>query len=131
MSLSGWPYSLDPTTIRSGSRRTSHGGFDPDVWSGRADDVSILRFDAETLTRVAHCGWMKAPSGYVPVVRGTVAGRSVLERRPIHVADLQTETEAYPEGSKIARELGHRTIIVVPLLREGVPLGVISRPRRA
>ena len=73
---------------------------------------------------------MRAPAGYViPAVRGTVAGRCVLERRPIHVADLQTETEAYPAGSAIARELGHRTILVIPLLREAVPLGAISLRR--
>src|SRR5262249_15185274 len=50
----------------------------------------------------------------------------VLERRAIHVADLQSETEDYPEGSAIARELGHRTVLVVPLLREGTPLGVVT-----
>jgi len=91
------------------------------------DDVSILHLEADKLLRIAHYGPIKAPPGYViPTVRGTIIGRSVLERRPIHVADLQSETEDYPEGSAIARELGHRTILVVPLLREGTPLGVIT-----
>jgi signal transduction histidine kinase/putative methionine-R-sulfoxide reductase with GAF domain len=94
------------------------------------DDVSILRLEDDLLSRVAHCGSMKAPTGYViPVVLGTAAGRSILERRPIHVADLQIETEDYPEGSAIARELGHRTTLVVPLLREGAPLGAITLRR--
>src|SRR5207249_7667362 len=66
------------------------------------------------------------PLGFVtPAVHGTVSGRCVLERRAIHVADLQAETELFPEGSAIARELGHRTILAVPLLREGTPLGAI------
>ena len=43
----------------------------------------------------------------------------------VHVAELQVETEAFPEGSAIARELGFRTILAVPLLREGTPLGAI------
>src|SRR5215470_7898477 len=91
------------------------------------DDVSMFRLEAHKLLRVAHFGLMKGPPAYaIPVVRGTIAGRSVLERRPIHVADLQSETADYPEGSAIARELGHRTILVVPLLREGIPLGVIT-----
>jgi GAF domain-containing protein/anti-sigma regulatory factor (Ser/Thr protein kinase) len=94
------------------------------------DDVSIFRLESETLSRVAHCGSMLAPSGYViPASSGTVAGRSVLERRPIHVADLQAETQDYPEGSAIARELRHRTILVVPLTREDAALGAISLRR--
>jgi len=94
------------------------------------DDASILRLTGNTLTRAAHCGSMKAPPAYViPVLPGTVAGRSVLERRPIHVSDLQSEVDTYPEGSAIARELGHRTLLVVPLLREGTPLGAITLRR--
>jgi hypothetical protein len=56
-----------------------------------------------------------------PAVLGTVGGRCVLERRAVHVVDLQAEREAFPEGSAIARELGHRTALAVPLLREGTP----------
>jgi GAF domain-containing protein/anti-sigma regulatory factor (Ser/Thr protein kinase) len=94
------------------------------------DDVSMFRLDGETLSSVAHCGPMRATAGNaIPAVRGTVSGRSVIERRPIHVADLQTETEDYPEGSAIAREFGHHTILVVPLMREGTPLGVITLRR--
>src|SRR5262249_43234068 len=91
-----------------------------------ADDVSIFRLVGDGLPIVAHYGPMSAPRGYVtPAVRGAVSGRCGLERRPGHVADLQAETEAYPEGSAIARELGHRTILAVPLLREGTPFGAI------
>jgi signal transduction histidine kinase len=94
------------------------------------DDVSIFQLEAANLIRVAHYGSLRSPPAQVvPAVHGTTAGRSLLERRPIHVADLQTETEEYPEGSKLARELGHRTILVVPLLREGDPLGVMALRR--
>src|SRR5262245_40514527 len=94
------------------------------------DDASMFRLEGDTLLRVAHCGPVSGPIGYViPAICGSVAGRSVLERRPIHVADLQSETQDYPEGSAMARELGHRTILVVPLLRQGAPLGGISLRR--
>ena len=96
----------------------------------RCDDATIFRLEGETLARVAHCGWMKGPSGYViPAISGTVTGRSAIERRPIHVADLQTASEAYPEGSAIAREFGHRTILAIPLVRQDALLGVISLRR--
>src|SRR5262245_20353293 len=96
-----------------------------------ADDVAIMRLEGDLLRNVAHHGPMAAPTGYVvPAVRGTTGGRCVLERRPIHVADLQAETDEYPEGSAQARELDVRTIVSVPLLREGSPLGTIVLRRR-
>jgi signal transduction histidine kinase len=91
-----------------------------------ADDVSIFRLVGDGFPAVAHYGPISTLRGSVtPAVRGTVSGRCVLERRPIHVADLQSETEAFPEGSTIARELGHRTILAVPLLVQGTPFGTI------
>jgi GAF domain-containing protein len=91
-----------------------------------AEDVSIFRLEGGGLPVVAHYGPLIARLGFVtPAVLGTVSGRCVLERRAIHVADLQAETELFPEGSALAREMGHRTILAVPLLRESVPLGAI------
>jgi GAF domain-containing protein len=91
-----------------------------------APDASIFRLDGENLRAEAHHGLVSQPLGFlVPLVRGTVAGRSVLERRAIGVTDLQGETEEYPEGSALARQTGQRATLSVPLLREGVPIGVI------
>jgi GAF domain-containing protein/anti-sigma regulatory factor (Ser/Thr protein kinase) len=96
----------------------------------RADYVTILRLERDGLVVAAHHGTRVAPVGYaIPTVRGSVNGRCVLERRAVHVADLQAETEAYPEGSVIAQKLGHRTVLAVPLLREGAPLGTINLRR--
>jgi GAF domain-containing protein len=95
-----------------------------------ADNVEILLLEGDALKIVAHSGPLLAPAGYlVPAVRGTVSGRCVLERQAFHVADVQAETEAYPEGSAAARELGHRTVVAVPLLRQDVPLGAINMRR--
>jgi len=90
-----------------------------------AYDVTIFRLVGDVLPILAHCGPISTPIDFVVPVRGTVSGRCVLERRAIHVADLQSETEAYPEGSAFARELGFRTILAVPLLRESTPFGSI------
>ncbi len=91
-----------------------------------APDASVFRLDGEALRAVAHHGPVSQPTGFlVPVVRGTVAGRSLLERQAVGVTDLQVETEEFPEGSALARQTGQRATLGVPLLREGVPIGVI------
>ena len=49
--------------------------------------------------------------------RGSVIGRTVLERRPIQVADVLADPEyAFQE---VQRKIGFRTVLSVPLLREG------------
>ena len=96
-----------------------------------ADDSLIHRLEGDRLPCVAHHGPIPAQLGHVAPVVGTTAGRCVLERRAIHVADLQAETEEFPEGSAIAREFSYHTILSVPLLREGVPLGAIILRRAA
>ena len=60
--------------------------------------------------------------------RGTIAGRTALERDVIHVTDVQDDPE-YMLGAS-AREMGARTMLGVPLLREGIPIGMIVLMRR-
>src|SRR6266567_5798875 len=56
----------------------------------------------------------------------TVSGRSVVERRTLHVHDLAAEPEdEFPIGRELQRRFGHRTILATPLLREGVPIGAM------
>jgi GAF domain-containing protein len=91
-----------------------------------APDASVFRLDGETLRADAHHGPVAQPMGFlVPLVRGSVAGRSMLERRAVGVTDLQVEIDEFPEGSALARQTGQRATLSVPLLREGAPIGVI------
>jgi GAF domain-containing protein len=91
-----------------------------------APDASIFRLDGENLRAEAHHGPVSQPAGLpVPLLRGTVAGRSVLERQSVAVTDLQVETEEFPEGSDLARQTGQRATLSAPLLREGASIGVI------
>jgi signal transduction histidine kinase len=95
-----------------------------------AYDAAILQRDAESLRLAAHHGPLSPGIGLlIPVARGTVAGRSVLERQAVHVPDLQAEAREFPEGSAFARELGHRTTLSVPLLRQGTAVGTIQLRR--
>jgi GAF domain-containing protein len=95
-----------------------------------ADDAAIHRLDGQQLRVAAHHGPVPYHAiGRVVSLVGTVNGRAVLERRPVHVPDLQAETEEFPQGSTSARELGFRTSLSIPLLREGVALGTINLRR--
>ena len=95
-----------------------------------ADDAVILRLDGERLWAAAHDGPVPVDFGLsVPCVRGTVGGRSVLERRAVHVADLQAETDEFPEGSAFAKRFGARTTLGVPLLHDGTAVGTTQLRR--
>jgi signal transduction histidine kinase len=55
--------------------------------------------------------------------RGSVIGRTVLERRAIQVADVLADPEyAFRE---VQQRIGYRTVLSVPLLREGHPIGAV------
>ena len=95
-----------------------------------ADDVTIFECDGQDLRAVAHWGPLPQEIGLrMPCAPGSVGGRTVLERKPVHVLDLQAEAEEFPEGSTFAKRLGHRTTLGVPMLREGVAVGTIHLRR--
>jgi GAF domain-containing protein len=93
-----------------------------------ATDAVIFRVYGDRLQRAAHYGpilWAVGEES-PPIVRGLVIGRAVADRRTIHIHDLAAESEAeFPESLSFQRRAGHRTILATPLLREGIPIGVI------
>jgi GAF domain-containing protein len=95
-----------------------------------AYDANLLRIDDERLRLAAHHGPIPIAADFsIPLVRGTVAGRSVLEGRAVQIVDIRTETEEFPEGRAYALPQGTRTLLSVPLLREGAPVGAIALRR--
>ncbi|HEY7040729.1 MAG TPA: GAF domain-containing protein, partial [Methylomirabilota bacterium] len=100
-----------------------------------APDVVIVRRDGDVLRGAAAVGPFGAElasrSGgieglLVPVTRGAVSGRAVVDRRSVHVHDLAAESEdEFPVGRDLQRRYGHHTMLATPLLREGTPLGAI------
>jgi GAF domain-containing protein len=100
-----------------------------------APDVVILRVDGDALRGGTGVGQfaeiIREREGSIaaleiPISRGSISGRSVSDRRTVHVRDLASENEEeYPIGRQLQRRFGHRTCLATPLLREGVPLGVI------
>jgi len=92
-----------------------------------AIDAQIYRVEGEFLHWVASHGPIPPTTEERLISRGWVTGRAVVDRRTIHVHDLAAESDTeYPVGKAAQRQTGHRTTLATPLLREGVPLGVIS-----
>ncbi|MHB8269749.1 GAF domain-containing protein [Bradyrhizobium sp.] len=60
-----------------------------------------------------------------PLNRESVMGRSICDKQPVHVADLQSADHDFPLGREFALALGHRTTLAVPLIREDRALGTI------
>ncbi len=92
-----------------------------------ANDAQIYRVEGETVLRVARFGPLPASpeSATMSISRGLVVGRTVIDRETIHIHDITPlfDTE-FPE-SRNRFIAGTRTVLSTPLLREGVPIGVI------
>ena len=97
-----------------------------------AESASIHRPQDNSYPYVASYGLSPEYDEYMrrhPLVagRGTVLGRAVTECKPIQVTDVEADPEyTLKEGQKLA---GFRTVVGIPLLREGVPIGVIMLTR--
>jgi len=92
-----------------------------------ATDAIIDRVDGDVLRRVAHYG--PIPISHElgdtrPISRLRFAGRAIMDRHAIHIHDVST-SEAQAEFPESRGFVGIRTSLATPLLREGVPIGVI------
>src|SRR5215475_5207843 len=63
----------------------------------------------------------------IPPGRGSGVGRAALERRPVQVVDVSADPEY--RVTEFQRIGGFRTVLAVPMLREGVLLGVFGLHR--
>src|SRR5262249_23470486 len=63
----------------------------------------------------------------IPSGRGSLVGRVMLEGRAVHIHDVLADREYTFEGRKVG---GARTMLGVPLLRQGTPIGVINLQRK-
>jgi hypothetical protein len=82
-----------------------------------ASDAIVFLKDGEDLRFSAHHGSIPINLEKWPINRNWVTGRAVVDRVPVHVHDLPSEGDDFPEGRELARHQGHRTVLSVPLLR--------------
>jgi GAF domain-containing protein/two-component sensor histidine kinase len=92
-----------------------------------AEDAAVFLLEGEVLRRVAHHGVLPVVSSPIlPLERGAVAGRAILERRTVHVADVAgVEGDDFLTTRARAAVTGQRGTLATPMLREGAPIGVI------
>ena len=116
-----------------------HLGFAASVGAGRGGrtcrtPVRLEHMRRSTAWRTTLFAWwlhtgnfpvhIQAREGF-PINRDRVIGRTICDRRSVHVHDLAAEDSEYPSGSSDAKRLGHRTTLGTPLLRERTPIGGI------
>src|SRR3984893_5283757 len=92
-----------------------------------AYDAVVRLRDGDDLRLSAHHGSIPTSVARLPIDRNVTAGRAFLDKKPVHVHDLlSAEGDQFPKAKEMSRlEGGHRTVLSVPLLREGESIGAI------
>jgi GAF domain-containing protein len=95
------------------------------VYRREGDLVQLVGIDARYPEAAAVRGMCPAP-----VTSGLMSCRAIHENAVIHVPDAEAEGALPPEGLKLAQVSGFRSIVAVPMRREGTPIGsiLIGRP---
>ena len=98
----------------------------------QADKATITRQRGELFYRAEAYGFSVEFLDYVrsiPVMpeRGSALGRALLEGKVVHIADVQADPEyTFVEAQRLG---DFRTVLGVPILREGVSIGVLALTR--
>src|SRR5215813_9857600 len=99
----------------------------------QAKDALIFRIDGDFSQRVARYGLMPGATkrGRRSITRGTPIGRAILDRQIVHVHDLKAEIDTqFADSETIVEAAGTRTVLAIPLLREGNAIGAIAVRRQ-
>jgi len=100
---------------------------------GDADRVLIHRVDGDEMWGIAHSGTI--PISYAAARsqmpdRTSIVGRAIVDRRTVYVNGLTVEDDEFPKGASVAREMGNRSTMATPLLRDGVVIGALHALRQ-
>ena len=97
-----------------------------------ADSATIHRPKGDAYVFVANFGFSKEYTKYIedhPITpsRGSVLGRAVLDGKTVHVADVLAEPNYLLNEQRSVGK--YRSVLGVPLMREGIPIGIIMLTR--
>src|SRR5262249_18081648 len=100
----------------------------------QAERGVVWRLEGETFRAVAHHGQPderveSVLSARWPLSRGTMIGRATLARRAVQVEDVATDPELVAASHAFSRASNIHTILAVPLLLKGEPIGGITLTR--
>ena len=96
-----------------------------------AGDARVYLLEGDSFRYVAGFGNVSITSASMPLDRGSPSGRAMIDRAVQHVEDiLALPEEEFPRGRANALQGGWRSILSVPLLREGRALGSIVLRRK-
>src|SRR6266568_4863246 len=93
-----------------------------------ANDALIFRKEGNGLRALARWGsvpTVMTPETLLAIDRTFVASRAVIDARVVHIADVQAAFDEFPGSKRYMGVTGVRTVLAVPLLREGVAIGAI------
>jgi GAF domain-containing protein/CheY-like chemotaxis protein/sensor histidine kinase YesM len=90
-------------------------------------DAAIFRVEGALLRLVANRGPIPhfSMGETRPIARDWVTGRAVVDGATVHVHDLSESERDFPQGAAYAKQMGHRTTLATPLMRQGTAIGVI------
>jgi signal transduction histidine kinase len=87
------------------------------------------RYEIAAANNAAEAFVKHAAEHRLPLGRGSLVGRTAQERKPIHIPDCLADPDyAAMDYYAVGK---YRTMLGVPLLREGAPIGVIGMMRTA
>jgi GAF domain-containing protein len=98
-----------------------------------ADKAVIIREKNGAFYRAEAYGFSREFMDYlkdipIAVGRGSASGRALLEGRLVHIPDVRADPDyTFVEGQRLC---DYRTALAVPMLREGVPIGILGLTRR-
>jgi signal transduction histidine kinase len=118
--ISGSPTDVQPvfdTIVRSAARLCE------------AARSNLFRFDGELVAFAASFGFTLADVDIIRMAfprrpgREFAVGRAVMEGRAIHIADVTQDPEY---DMPVQAVVNQRTVLAVPMLREGIPIGAVA-----
>jgi class 3 adenylate cyclase/putative methionine-R-sulfoxide reductase with GAF domain len=95
----------------------------------KASDATILLLEGDEMVFGSHFGEIPVDFKRWKVTPNWTGGRAVLDRKTVHVRDMQTETRGFSEGNVASARMGYRSILTVPMMHGDKPIGALTLRR--